>query len=301
MPNPGFREQVEDLALGTAWSLWAELGLSGWERRHVQTAIDVEPLILATPIVAAQDARLLGESLSWCVTNRRFVSAVRLKNLLKALPGVVSGFGPYSAAVNRDAHTRWPGATSPLLTAVSRNPAIPDLGRPALVQARLRALFGVSARAEVIRLLLPDPQRFRTIAELALTAGYGKDNVADSVEMLRRAGLVETASEANRQHVRLADAPRLAKLVGDLPASFPDWSARYRVTLALLQFARTGSHEPIPRAADIRALLRPIQPDIAREGIVIALRAGEAYPEEFENWAISVLTGWSADKAAATA
>ena len=35
----------------------------------------------------------------------------------------------------------------------------PDLRRPSLIQLRLRALVGVSARAEILKLMLADPER----------------------------------------------------------------------------------------------------------------------------------------------
>src|ERR1017187_2823903 len=40
-----YSEEVSDLVLGTLWSQWAELGLSGWERHHKDVALDLEALI----------------------------------------------------------------------------------------------------------------------------------------------------------------------------------------------------------------------------------------------------------------
>ena len=37
---------VGEGALALAWSLWTELGVPGWSRRHQDWAIDPEPLIL---------------------------------------------------------------------------------------------------------------------------------------------------------------------------------------------------------------------------------------------------------------
>ena len=82
MPTLAFNAAVRDLALEIAWSLWAELGLSGWTRHHADSAVDLEPLIIATPRLGDWDARLLEESFDWCVQNSRFVSAVRLRNML---------------------------------------------------------------------------------------------------------------------------------------------------------------------------------------------------------------------------
>jgi len=297
MPNPGFRQRVESLVLTIAWSQWAELGLSGWERHHRDTAIDIEALVLATPTIAVLDPRLLSESLDWCVTNgRRFVSGSRLRNLVSAAtPEVAAAFGPFAATVNKHAHTNWFGATRPMTWRRTGRSGPPDLERPALIQARLRAVFGVSARAEVLKLLLSEPYRFMTIAELSLRTAYGKDNVADSVEMLRVAGVVETASEANRQHVRLGDPGRLLALAGAAPREFHDWAPILRMVLVFLRFVESAPSDPIPRAADIASLLREVQADIPRTVGVVPLRAstGEGFVADFESWVIRVLEAWA--------
>jgi hypothetical protein len=297
MPSPDFSQRVESLVLTLAWSQWAEFGLSGWERHHRETALDIEALILATPTIAVMDARLLEESLDWCVTNgRRFVSGSRLRNLVGAAgPEVAAAFGPFAATVNQHAHTNWFGATRPMTWRRTGRSAAPDLERPALIQARLRAAFGVSARAEVLKLLLSEPYKFMTIAELSLRTAYGKDNVADSVEMLRAAGVVETASEANRQHVRLGDPSPLLALVGTAPREFFDWAPILRLVLVFLRFAESAPSDPIPRAADIASLLREIQADIPRTVGVVPLRAstGEGYVADFEAWVIRILEAWA--------
>ena len=110
MPNSDFRDRVEHLSLDMVWSLWVELGMSGWARRHQSWEIDLEPLILATSRVGELDQRLMGESLDWCVTNVRFVAATRLRNVMKAMGGTVAEtFGPYASTVERQTHVHWPG------------------------------------------------------------------------------------------------------------------------------------------------------------------------------------------------
>src|SRR5580700_10337414 len=100
MATRSFSDQVKGLALELAWSLWAELGVSGWRRHHENVAIDLVPLIIATASLGQMDARLLEESLDWCVANTRFVSSVRLRNLLPTFgPETINAFGSYSATV----------------------------------------------------------------------------------------------------------------------------------------------------------------------------------------------------------
>jgi hypothetical protein len=199
MPLKSYREEVRDLVLDTLWSLWAELGAGGWERRHPATAVDVEPLIIATnhPRLQQLDRRLLEQALDWSIANVRMVSAVRLRHLLKDFPSqLAESFGAFAATVRAEANANWPGdgralrARSPVSRFARDRPSVSDLTRPSLVQLRLRGACGVSARAEIIRLLLGEPSSFLSISELAAGAAFGRDNVADAVEMMARAGIV---------------------------------------------------------------------------------------------------------------
>src|ERR1700716_2261300 len=107
MQNAPYRDEVRDLALNIFWSLWAELGAGGWDRRHSSTALDVEPLLIATthPSVLQLDRRLVEQALDWSVANVRLVSAVRLRNLLREFPpAVIESFGSFSVTVKREAH-----------------------------------------------------------------------------------------------------------------------------------------------------------------------------------------------------
>jgi hypothetical protein len=143
MPALVFSAEVRDLALEIAWSLWAELGLSGWTRHHAESAVDLEPLIIATPRLGAWDARLLEESFDWCVLNSRFVSAVRLRNLLKTVDEPTRrAFGDFDATVRMERRVSWPAEGEPLQLRVTSRSSVPDLLRPALQQLRLRAILG---------------------------------------------------------------------------------------------------------------------------------------------------------------
>ena len=110
MQTVSSRQHLRELALDISWSLWTELGLSGWERRHQLEGVDLEPLVLFSAWLGRHDHRLRDESLDWCLANMRFVSGTRLRGLLKrADDGVVERFGDYSATVASKApNANWP-------------------------------------------------------------------------------------------------------------------------------------------------------------------------------------------------
>jgi hypothetical protein len=309
-----YREEVRDLVLDTLWSLWAEIGAGGWDRRHASTAIDVEPLILATNHARLQqlDRRLLEQALNWSITNVRIVSAVRLRNLLKTLPPPqAESFGAFAATVRREANANWPG-DGPVLRAGStvspfqaRRQPVPDLTRPSLVQLRLRAAWGVSARAEIIRLLLGEPSSFWSVSELAADAAYGRDNVADAVEMMARAGIVRERGIGGSRRYQLAkrdpqlmsDRDPWVALLGPLPETFPNWAARFRLMLAILDFAYTDFPNPMVRAAEITRFRREHATEIARNRVVLAIGQpgpfGEEPNKDFEEQSLRLLHDWS--------
>jgi hypothetical protein len=295
-----YKAEVQNLALETVWSLWSEAGVSGWARHHSETAIDLEPLLIATAWLGQFDARLLEEAFDWCVLNSRFASAVRLRNLLPTMHDPVRvAFGAFATTVRSRRKVSWPGAGTPLKISVTNRSTIPDLRRPALLQLRLRALFGVAARAEILRRMLPEPGRFFGIAELALHSAYGKDNVADALDLLTLAAITtETTmtSAGNAKLFRLESAAELVALVGPLPANQPDWSARFRILLRLVDFALGAPEDPTARAAAIFRLLELLQSDLRWIGTFPRLPLGvEAVNHDFNEWSVKALEAWASD------
>lgn len=296
MPAPRYSDEVRELVLGTLWSLWAELGLSGWERHHRETAVDLEALILATARLGDGDPRLYEEALDWSVVNGRLASAVRLKHLGGAAdPAARRAMGSFAATVNANSHLNWPGSTSPGAFARTGRSALPALERPALIQLRLRALWGVSARAEVLRVMLPERGRFMGIGEVAATAAYGKDAVADALDSLHRGGLLDAASRGNHRVFRLGRGPELIALIGPQPSLVEDWAAVLPIAIGFLEAAEVPAMTPMARAAEMQRRFREWQPALARLGLATeALRTGRDFLREYEEFTLRALRVWGA-------
>jgi hypothetical protein len=285
-------QEVDRLALDLAWSLWAELGVDGVVRRHDWQAIDLEPLIIFTSKLGDGDHRLRASAIDWCITNARFASAFRLRNLAdQASPATRAAFGRYAATVRAHTKAPWPGQGDPLTLFHPERIGSPDLRRPSLVQLRLRALVGVSARAEVLKLMLADPERPQAASTLAEDAAYGKGSVAQALEMLTMAGIVQVQPHANRLLYRLSRPGELAQALLWLPSVFPDWSPIFRIVEALADHAHSTSGPPASRTAGIVKLLERIDHDLHRLGIADQLprAVGPASVAEFEHWALDFL------------
>jgi hypothetical protein len=284
-------KEIDALALDLAWSLWAELGVDGAARRHDWQAIDLEPLIIFTAQLGGADSRLRASTIDWCITNSRFASAFRLRHLAESASAATqAAFGRYSATVRAHAKAPWPGEGDPLTLFHPERIGSPDLRRPSLVQLRLRALVGVSARAEVLKLMLADPERPQPASTLAEDAAYGKGSIAQALEMLTMAGIVQVQPHANRLLYRLARPGELAQTLQWLPSVFPDWWPIFSVVEALTAYA----HALVPatsRLAALQKLLQQIDQDLHRLGIAehVPRAVVPASVAEFEHWALDFM------------
>jgi hypothetical protein len=295
-------QEVDALALDLASSLWAELGVDGAARRHDWQAIDLEPLIIFTAQLGGADSRLRASTIDWCITNARFASAFRLRHLAeRASAGAREVFGRYAATVRAHAKAPWPGQGDPLPLFHPERIGSPDLRRPSLVQLRLRALVGVSARAEILRLMLGDPERPQSASTLAEDAAYGKGSVAQALEMLTMAGIVQVQPHANRLLYRLARPGELAQALQWLPAVYPDWWPIFVVVEALIDYARSAPSAAPARLAALQKLLQRIDRELHRLGVAehVPRAVVPASVAEFEHWALDFLSEQSGHTQAA--
>jgi hypothetical protein len=262
-------EVVMGRAAALAWSLWAEMGVSGWQHNHTSHAIDPERLILFTAFLGDADPRLRDESTDWCIAYGRYVSAARLRNLLTTqTPEVRATFAGMAATVNAHSNLRWPSATQARPYARTQRSAIADFTSPSLVVLRLRALFGVGARAEVLRAFLAAPSARFSAADVAPDAGYTKRNIAEAMDALRVAGLLRAETLRNQRRFGLDDAEWLTSLPGELPQAWPRWSSVFRVLEGLIAGAhRADRLTQRMRTVEASAILRDLRADLERVGV----------------------------------
>jgi hypothetical protein len=300
---PTSSEQLTENAQALAWSLWAELGVSGWQRRHPSHAIDPERLILFTASLGDTDPRLRDEAADWCITYGRYVSVTRLRNLLAAeTPEVQAAFGQTAATVNANSGLRWPGATQARPFQRTRRSAVADFSAPSLIVMRVRALFGVGARAEVVRAFLADPSARLSAADIAADAGYTKRNIAAALEALRMAGLLEIHALRNQRLYGLSKAGWLTALPGGLPSSYPAWSSVFR-TLEGLMAGLRGTETMPARARNVKAsdVLRDLRSDFRLVGV--RLSEAEQGPEAWttlQRLAVDLSREWASGSFAST-
>lgn len=236
--------ELREHILDTLWSQWHELGVAATvPRRHSDDFIDPEPLIALTAIHGDLDPRLRDESIDWVLRYGTYISKARLKNVLRSWGRLEDPqFREYAATVNAHGGAGWAAASAkPLAFRPRSRSLLEDLTRPSLISLRIRAIFGVGARAELIRAFLSRPRSAMTAADLSSETSYGKRNVLNELEPLRFAGLVTSFRATNADRFSLARADTVEALVGPLPTRFARRAYTFTVLDALLRLARQST------------------------------------------------------------
>lgn len=251
--------ELREHVIDTLWSLWHELGVAATvPRRHSDDFVDPEPLIAFTATHSDLDARLRDESIDWVLRYGTYVSRARLKNVL-AVWGLLEStlFREYAATVNAHGGAGWPASgAKPLAFKPRSRSLLEDLGRPSLLSLRIRAIFGVGARAELIRAFMSRPHEAMTAADLSAETNYGKRNVLNELEPLRFAGIVKSVRAANADRFSLTKLHQIEALLGPLPERFTRWTQTFGVLHVLLEAVdRPAKRSDLQKSVEAARLL----------------------------------------------
>ncbi|MGZ8580762.1 MAG: hypothetical protein ACXWW9_05710 [Actinomycetota bacterium] len=282
------------------WDEWVQIGVSGATDRVDRWAIDPEPLLVTTLRIGARDPRLFDEVLDWLRENGRLVSVQRLKNLTRGMP---------EERQIADAALAWAGAHSPTLHAwqrrgsgephglmelgsiriakadpileangvrwplvrPSRKSASPDLDLPSGLCFRFRNLFGLGARAEVVRFLWSSEEGGGSTARrIAEATGFAKRNVQEILSSLGELDTLVVEPRGN-EYVYGLHPTGWAEVLGipiderwDRWPFFLDWIALGRVLSRTVSFVdHAAATEPSNYLLSSRG--RDLVTDIASE------------------------------------
>jgi len=228
-----YRIKLRNSLLNLAWSQWSALGVAGHAKNFSQYVIDVEALILFTIFIGRYDERLFDSMQDWLQANGRFVNTQRLCSLTKKngflyqkeLAYVAanlnsfenkSKWGKIAGSVKFDSREKaeplfkdipllMKQKKDPLalLYGLERNPykcagknAEFEEGAASLM-LKLRGLFGVNSRVEIMLLLLSED--YCKNQDLARRSGYSWRSVQDVLFEMKFGGIIQaTVSRKNR-------------------------------------------------------------------------------------------------------
>lgn len=290
-------DQLRELMLDLAWSLWTGLGVPGNIDEHGDHAIDPEALVVFTAALGDADPRLRDEATDWCIRHGDLLSGARLKNLLAREDESINGrFGELAATVAAHSSLRWPGRTVARDHTPRARPRTTSFNRPSQLVLRLRALLGVGARAEIVRAFLASPAESYSAADLAGLTSYTKRNVAQVLEALRLAGTVEGTPFRNQIRFTMPQARvgQFREQLAPIPTLFVGWPSAFRVL--------AGSLETICNFESQSDTVRAVEARAATHDLDVAIRAArlprpkhdqksDAYWSDFVKWVIAIAQG----------
>jgi DNA-binding transcriptional ArsR family regulator len=262
------RESSESL-LRFVWRQWSQLGVAGNVEFPDRWMIDPEALLAFTLDIGRYDPRLFDQVVDWTIRNGRLLSIQRLKNITDFAGGgeVVRTLSAFAAVVDsRDPKSRWgrlacerkpaDAKSEPffldlddhplpvigeldghfLQTGYLRAPVQPRGMMPAPIDPptnlllRLRSVFGLGPRAEVLAYLLT--RRGGQAGEIARATRYSHTQVLEALAGFAQAGVV-TVRPRGRQRIYAADVDRWLAVLDLSTQALPSWVDWPRILAAV--------------------------------------------------------------------
>jgi len=198
--------------------------------------------------------------------------------------------GEYVATVAAAGGPSWPMATQPRPDYATRGKARLDSAQSrSRLRIRLRAAFGVNARADVLAAMLVGPQTGLSMADLARKTRFTKPSTAFAVDALMLAGLLEARTVGNQRRLVLTKPGEILPGVRP-PIVQPDWVARFGVALEVLRFDRQDELSPSVRAIEARRVVEGLRTKILHEELpqpnLDAL--GDDFANAFDRWVVDL-------------
>lgn len=273
---------------------WAALG-GQLDAPPESGMVDLEALLAATARIGPAEARVAEVAIAWCARFGSVVNVARLRRVVAEL-GAAASIGPLAAAVRIAGGPAWPlgdpdATAGPWAGVSSRGKVVVrDLTGLARLSWRLRAGFGLNARADILAALLTAAGP-KSVAELAALTRFGKRNVANAVADMALAGLVEVERVGNRDRVRLAPQAAIRSWLPPGAPSPVDWSSRWRVVLEVLALEDQIASAPIAvQVVEERAAVEALRTDVLAADLPRPDTAatGTAFAEAYEDWVARV-------------
>ncbi len=287
---PRSSSELQSALLNRAWIQWIALGVDAVGESD-DAVVDPEGLIALTAELGDADARLRDVSTDWCVAYGRYINGARLKQVVGELGTPLEAIGEYVATVAAAGGPAWPMATQPRPDYASRGKArLGSAQSRSRLRIRLRAAFGVNARADVLATLLMAPQNGLSIADLARRTRFTKPTTAFAVDALVLAGLLEARTVGNERRLLMTKSGEILPGLRP-PIVQPDWVARFGVALALLRFDRQVGMSPSVRSIEARRLVEGLMARIRGEGLPQPnLEAiGSDFENAFDRWVVDLV------------
>jgi len=321
-----FRESLVLKTLDFLWDRWSELGVSGQVKKYDDRIIDPEVLILFSLTAARYDARLFDEILDWISINGTFLNMQRFQNLIKiygydsapvlsAVAMMQQESGSYGLKWEKIASAYKKTELEPLfyfssgdslpvseiqdenfkkcgfyrgeinLRGKSQN--FPKNGSSSLI-LRLRGLFGISIRCELLALISAVEEIYASDA--ARQTCFYQKSVQQALNEMFNSGALKSVSTGKIKKYRLTPGvlDGLLKTDGKNP-KWVAWAPAFRameMVIKKLYDKKLNECSPLLFSSEMRQLMISIRPLLENSGLgnFVSdpnLYLGEKYTEVF--------------------
>lgn len=231
-------QQARAAALDAAWRQWSALGASVGGSRP-RTAMDPEALVLASLALVPHERRLGDVLLWWTSVGAPLLSVQRVRSLSRVFPQAVAdgALGAFAASAVEAGDRRWKRLAGPsgLDARPGKGAERPDLSDPSALVLRLRAAFGMTAKADLFAVLLGTEQP-QTVRDLAEASGYSAVAARIALGEMALARVVELTGTSPASY-RVADALRWsAVLSGGTRPRWGWWAEAFGALLAVSEW-----------------------------------------------------------------
>jgi hypothetical protein len=326
MQTSDLRLEFEAGVISFLWRQWARMGLSSTERGREPWAVDPEAVLLLTLRIGQREPRLFDESLDWLAVNGRSISVNRLRSMTSgdaALRGwtdaALAWAGKHNPSLHLWAKRSSDSTTGPvedagllvrdadedLLRGGLRWPRVspsgksmtPDLQDPFNLAFRMRLLFGLGTRAEILRVLLTVQDEGIRAQEAAQATAFSKRNVAESLNALMEARVISAEWHGNERVYRALRSAWM-QVLGMKPQEFPtflNWVPFARALGTLSRWFADGDgldRTPYMMERDTRSVMDSMEQDLRAARLPIpTTQGGTAGPfwPSFESWVQEVI------------
>ena len=313
----GFKTDFLELVLQFLWRQWSALGVAGQVRTDIQAVLDPEALLLFTCTMGRYEPRLFDEVLDWLNVNGSLINVQRLKAVLEqeqftggkvlaaiaALPrkgektlkwkklGLIkkddnhaeslfyhSNAEPMKPFGIYNDHFKEYGLLRVKLELRGYTQPVP-VSENATLLLKLRALFGLNARCEILIYLLTHESEHPS--QIARKTYYSQKTVQDSLIEMAKSGLVFVQSKGNKKHYWLRRTEWIQFLTnGSQKLKWVTWPPLLRaleVVWLKLNEQKLDSMELLLQSSQLRVLMQQIRPKIEKAGFAEALSDEKQY------------------------
>lgn len=308
------RANLLELMLQFLWRQWSALGVAGAARTDDDWLIDPEALLLATTVFGRYEARLFDEVLDWLRRNGRRINLQRLRNLDETWNVADRGVLAAVADVlgDRSVLRKWTSLQSPAeapevepqaLFRKSDGSPMPVFGEPdarflrchllrsplhlrgmslapapdspATFLFKLRALFGVTARADILAWLLSHESGHP--AEIARRVGYFSKTAQLVLNEMETSGHIHSRRSDREKHFWLRPEEWRFLLTWKDATSFPRWIgwaplfSALTTLFAALSLPGLDAQSPSLQAIHLRKALDQVLPALGEAGLAPSL------------------------------